>query len=191
MPLWTRIPHLDRRETLTGSLVNSITFWTLTQQDSTIDAVVLADTAFGATEGTVLQVGNAGGIYVYINGDYTAGSCVVGRLFDASLTLSKVFLRDQQGLAQTQGELLLRDMTVVHRHTGEYKTKASYSTTNRTVDRSETFSAASFGVEEDGREQMTIETMNDEVTLTIENNTARPSTIASVEFEADWTDMSK
>lgn len=187
MPYWDRIPRLDRREPLQGVLNNSMTFWTLTQHDATIDMVVLADTAFGSDEGLVLLAGNVGGVLVFVNGDYTAGCAVVGRTYDATLELSEVFPRDEQGRAIVDGDLQLRNMTIAHRNTGRYKLKVDHDSGNIT-NRVDEFDASGNDIQEDGRKQVFIGSSSKKVTLKVESDFPQPVTISTINLEGDYSD---
>lgn len=189
MPYWDRIPRIDRRHAIKGVLFSSMTLWRLPFNSNDVDAVVLADTAFGSNEGKVILVANCGGATVYTNGDYTAGCVLAGVNFTATMTLSEFTVRNEQGITVNQGELQLRDLTVRHRQTGKYKIKIQPDSTLIT-DRETTFEAASNGIDAVGRKRSFIGVFSDKVTIKIDTDSPKPATISTVEVEADFSDKS-
>jgi hypothetical protein len=190
MPYWTRVARLDRRHSLQGVLNTGVTYWTLPENDNTVDVAVLAATAFGDDEGTVLQVANAGGSVVYVNGDYTAGCCVVGRSFNALIELSESNVRNQQGLAINTGEQFLQDATVRHHNSGYYQLKVVPASSNVRV-RTETFEASDNDIERRGRQRAFVGQNVEDVVIKIESTSPKPMTIVAVEHQADYTGHSQ
>lgn len=186
MPYWDRIPRLDRRMALQGVLHNAMTFWTLSTHDATLDTVVLATSDFGADEGKVLLVANAGGRMVYINGNYTAGVVWVGRAMPTpELKLSRFVMRDESGLAVSQGSLTIRDVVVRHHNTGKYTIKVDHQVARRT-DRERTFEAASNDIEVSGKTKSFVGAKTEDVDIIIQSPGPKPCTIVSAEAEASW-----
>jgi hypothetical protein len=188
MPLWDRIPRLDRQKGYQGVTVNSMTFWTLAVPDATIDYAVLATTDFGSDEGKVLQVANSGGTICYVEGNYTAGCVILGRGYSAILDLSDHYPRDSAGRAMIDGHTLIRELTVRHRNTGKYTIKivpdASKWRTKET-----TFEAGSNDIQTSGSSRSFVGLTNDVMTMRIQEDGPKPLTIASVVVEADYTDL--
>jgi hypothetical protein len=166
-----------------------VTYWTLPQNDNTVDFAVLTDSAFGADEGTVLQVANAAGAIVYTNGDYSAGCAWVGVGYDAVIELSEFAVRNEQGITVNQGSLQLRDLTVRHRNTGYYQIQV-VPDDSKTITRETTLEISGNDIENQGRSRSFVGQRAERVTINIRSDNPKPVTIATVEAEADWSDKS-
>ena len=78
MPAWDNQPRLDRQVALQGTFQNGVTTWSLPYRSTSVTQVVLAHSAFGSDHGKVLEVTNSGGLFLVINGDYSAGCVIEG-----------------------------------------------------------------------------------------------------------------
>jgi hypothetical protein len=163
-----------------------MTIWTLPVPDSTIDTAVLADPLFTTTEGTVLLVGNSGGIYVYAFGNYTAGCAIVGRSYSSYIELSQMFVRDQDQ-AVIEGQLQIGDIRVQHRNTGKYKIEVDYDAANKTT-ATTTFEADDDDIQIDGNQEAGVLADSDSVTIKIKGDGPKPFTVSTVHAECDFTD---
>jgi hypothetical protein len=65
------------------------------------------------------------GTNVSASGDWSAHAVMLGENFDASVTLSKQFVRDKQGTAIVNGRLMLRYMTVRYTNSGYFKVEVT------------------------------------------------------------------
>jgi hypothetical protein len=180
---WPYPIRLDRRLSLTGSYNAGLnrTTWTLPFTDSTINAVVLGS-SFGSSEGTVLTPTNTG-TTVYVTGDYSAGACVVGRTFTMAVSLSRPYVRDQNGNAHADAYCQIRKLTAFHARTGAYSLKSvQTSRANRTKSLSATGSTRATGELEAWLNGCTQNT-----TFSIESASARPCTIVSIQYDLDYS----
>ena len=91
---------LDRQLTLTGSYSSPSTTWTIPFVDATVDTIVLG-AAHGTNAGLILTPDSNVGQAVKVTGDYSAGTATVGRMFTMTVELSRPFVRDAQGTADT------------------------------------------------------------------------------------------
>lgn len=115
---------LDRQFTLTGVYDGTYTSWTLPMTDATIDAIVLG-TAITGREGEVLAPFDIVGAVVRAFGDFSAGDCILGRIYSYSLQLSQPFKRDERGIADHNDKLWIKSITSRHHGTGNYSIRSS------------------------------------------------------------------
>jgi len=149
--------------------------------------VVLADAEFGANEGIFLRAANAG-TFVFVNGNYTAGCCIVGKLMPTpQLDLSHPYIRDDSGLAVSRGRVQLRNCSVRHHNTRFYALQSKFNQSSRTNYSKEFNGPGVAGIEESGRSKINVNTRNTDVTVRVEAPGPGPCTIVSAEFEADWS----
>lgn len=113
--------HMDRIMLLTGSYNSGtgLTTWTLPDSlsDTSINRAV--ETTSGITPGNVVNVTSAG-TTVTATGDYSAASMYLGRSFTSSVTLTRPYIRDERGIADTNLGLLQQRMILSHKDTGAY-----------------------------------------------------------------------
>lgn len=179
------IVRLDRRYCLTGtySAGTGRTSWTLPLTDATMTtatcAIVLGG-AFGASSGTVVTPFSVSGTTVQATGNYSAGVVTIGRLYTMSVELSTVFRRSPSGSAILNEILVLRQIVAAHRNTWAYKLRASMSLR---TDRTKSFAPTS--VEAFGTLRAFFNGLARLTRLFIENDTAKPSTVSSVEITVD------
>ena len=173
---------------LQGTLEGSDTWWTLSYPDKTIDFAVLAHSDFGADEGKVVPLANAGDVVMAI-GDYTAGCVIVGRGYTQLLDLGRLYLRDERGRSILAGRIRLGEITVAHHNTGYYR--VAMTPTGNLITRRKEFDATGNDVEQVGELQMFAGHFAERVTVEIINDQPDPSTIAAVEFDADYTPNSR
>lgn len=110
--------RLDSRKTITGSFdsATNSTSWATT--DATHDTLVLGP-EWGSRAG-VFKTPIREGSSLKLSGDWSTHPMIVGTTFNMSVTLSELFMRDNQG-APVSGTLQLKNMTVYHRDTSFYQ----------------------------------------------------------------------
>lgn len=116
-------PRLDRRVCVTG-VYDSImdwTTWTLPFIDGTVNRIVLSD-CFGAMSNAVIRPDwiSRNVIYVY-DLDLSAGPAAIGRLYPASIELTKPYVRDSEGKADVDARVTNRQLTTSHFETKAYQ----------------------------------------------------------------------
>lgn len=150
---------------------------------------MLAHSAFGADEGKVIRCGSTGNV-AFAVGDFTAGCVILGRGYTQLLDLGRLYLKDEQGRAVMAGRMKMNEITVVHNNSGYYKVKIAPNSSSLTI-RQKEFDATGNDVEQDGELQAFVGQYAERVTVTIENDQPDPSTIATVEFDADYSPNSR
>jgi len=140
--------HLDHRVSKTGGTkTGSETPWTVTWSlqgtvgdgfvDSGINTVVNTDTNQHATIAMAANGYDASATFA-VEADATsfaAEKCIFGRSYSTELTLSKLFMRDDQGKAVVDGRTALKKSIVEHQTSGEYSitlTDSQDTSTERT-----------------------------------------------------------
>ncbi|MBN3585982.1 hypothetical protein JYB64_26675, partial [Algoriphagus aestuarii] len=64
------------------------------------------------------------GRVIKASGDYSGHKSWIGKTYSMRFRFSKFYLRDRNGLANTQGHLKIRTITVSHTDTGYYRIEA-------------------------------------------------------------------
>jgi hypothetical protein len=117
-----RTVYLDRRTFLLGSYnsTTKLTTWTLPFADAGEFQVVLGG-GFGTRAGIQLEATKTSTTTLTAQGDYSAGSCYVGKPYTQRYRFSEIHMRDRDGAALLTGRLQLRTMTVNFSTTGGFR----------------------------------------------------------------------
>ena len=110
-------PRLDQMELVTGGAYDAV-------NDRTPFALSIPAAGMGGVlqgSGATLQNCTGVGNTLYASGNHQGQNALVGSQFNCLVTLSKQFLRDQQGTSILNGVLQLQTMTVAHKDTGSYQ----------------------------------------------------------------------
>jgi len=118
-------------------------------------------------------------------GDHT-GSVVLGRPYPMTFILSPPFLRDERGTADTQAELGIERVLISHKDSIEYNVVVA-TTNNRalTVSHYNEAGVGSFGLNVFGSTQVFVMSNAEDTSISIINNSPRPSTITAVRMECN------
>lgn len=176
--------RLDNRLTLTGVLAAGETTWTLPVADSSVDTAVLS-TAFGSDSGNTVALTEVDSTHVKATGDFTAGTAQVGRGYTMNLELSRLYIRDRQGVSRIDGSLGIKTLTLSHTNTGTYIVRVEQ--TNRTT-RDRTFTPAGGNTEEQGQTNTFVRGRAGEsgLKVSIRSTTPQPVNITSGEYLAEF-----
>ncbi len=174
--------HLDRRMSLTGVHAAGTTTWTLPVgiSDTSINRAVLGP-AFGASAGTIINV-TSNGTVATAAGNYSAGAATLGKSFTMTAKLSRIYRRDRTGRAIIGDSVRLLQGFVDHVNTLYYKLKVTPATPPTRSVREFEFSATTA---ESGRLRAGVRGKVDDLTIEVENDTAKPCTLAAVQFIAE------
>jgi hypothetical protein len=130
--------NLDRRCTLTGAYNagTNTTTWTLPYADAGTVQVVLG-AAFTNRLGTVLTTTRPSNSTIAATGDFSAGTCYVGRAYTFRYRFSKQVVREQSKgggqQANTEGRLQLNRFSVGYEQTGYFRAEVTpYARTMQT-----------------------------------------------------------
>jgi len=178
-------PRLDRRVCVTGTYDAGTgkTTWTLPFTDDTIDAIVLGSD-FTVLNGRVLTPDSNVSGTVQIDGDYSAGQVVIGRLYTKSVELSRPYVRDRNGVADPDARVTMRHIVTQHQNTGEYSIRAVKPTTTT---RERTFNNGGIDtLEETGSLKAFLQGDTDATIWFLRNASAKPSAISNLEFIVDY-----
>ena len=118
------------------------------------------------------------GTTVGVQGDVSAVNVVIGCKYTMSVELTRPYIRNEQGQAELDHDLLVDKIVVSHRDTGSYTVKAVRGAQESTKE----FSAADFGTETGEESFHEARGSVRLVRLLIESDKARPATIASVQY---------
>lgn len=129
---------LDRRATLTGFYDpgTDTTFFNLPYHvgsSALSDFRVCLGGSFGASAGNVIiptafeDLGDpvTGNTKLIVSGDYSAGPCYIGRVYEARWRLSQQFYRDADKAAILDGTLKLKKLTVSFKDTGQFRAEVT------------------------------------------------------------------
>ena len=184
--------HLDRQRELTGVLDGSDTDFDV----SPIPATGSTYNALVKQNGTLIVNGDSNGAWTYssntvtVPGNHTASSVIMGRYYDAFVTLTRPYRRDERNRALTGERMLINRMWVEHRDSGMYRAviASSEHTTDRDEDWSPTGDTGSGFIEAYVRQDA------DHTTITVGDDfaavadvTATPWTISGVEYDVEIT----
>lgn len=176
--------RLDSKLCLTGVYsagLNNTTF-TLPHFDASLTKMVLSS-AFGASAGTILDVAPVNGDppTIVVEGDYSSGVVTVGRPYNASITLSRPYVRDPRDNAVIDGEVTVREIVVQHANTCAYTVRSTYPLR---ADRTRSFSNAT--PQEIGKTRVFMPGFADKAVYSIENNSPHPCTICAIDWTVDF-----
>lgn len=179
---------LDRKVRLQGSYDggSNITAWTLPIVDESLDTVVLADTAFGSLNGTVLDALNTSGV-VTVEGDYTDGEVIIGRRYDMSVELSRPYRRNQRGEAVISDRIAHTVQYFAHRNTGDYTVRVAMNAVPARSDREKAFTVTTVGsLQENGELRTVFGGKAEEARFFVESDSPRPVTITGVKYTIEY-----
>lgn len=183
--------HLDRRFEATGVFdpVNNWTTWTLPYDDAGEFTVVLSDD-FGVDAGAEVVSTQPYSTAVRALGDYSGGSCYIGRNYSMRYRFSTIYLRDEKGIAVTNGKLKLRRMLVNFANTGYFR--AEVTATGRdtyTYELTRTIGVTSVGELDitSGTFAFPIITENIHATIDLVSDSYLPCFLQSAEWEGEFT----
>ena len=176
---------LDRKVRVTGVHAAGTTTWTLPYTDSSCDTIVLSDTAFGATNGTVLT-GTPGTLQITKAGNYSAGFAIIGRPYTMSVELTRPFRRNQNGEAIPSDRIQLGVFYASYRDTGDLTVRAQSPAAPARSDRSRAFAAAVGTTVEENEIRFLLSGKAEETRVFLENATPRPSKVTAVRFTGEY-----
>jgi hypothetical protein len=119
--IWVHFPYSPRLDQVT--LVAGGTYDAVNNQTPFV-LPLPADMAMTAVQGITgnnLPLKGVSGNTVYVAGNFQSQDVAIGYTYPSSITLSKQYLRDQQGTAIVNGVLQLQTMTIAHKDTGYYQ----------------------------------------------------------------------
>lgn len=181
-------PRLDSRIELTGTYLplSGVTRFTLPFIDDTINAVVLGDD-FGNVAGHVLTpLGASSAGFVFVSGQFVAGPCILGRLYTMRVELSRPYRRNREGVAIITDRLQVVRVQTQHTNAGAYSVRANMP--NRTDREREFTPPTGTLIEESGSLRTLLNGDTKSMRLFLENDTAFPSSIASVDYACEVGD---
>lgn len=178
--------HLDKQVSLVGTYdpINNETTWVLPYDDPSQDFEVVE----GRRGNQLVNVVKNGRI-IKAPGDHSQYVSWIGKTYTMRFRFSKFYLRDRNGLANTQGHLKVRTITISHTDTGYYRIEADRYTSE--------FTGTIVGVSRIG--QPTISTGTRRFVLIggvqsgrieVINDSPLPSQIQYAAYEALWTSRS-
>jgi hypothetical protein len=181
---------LDRKVSLTGVYNSGTgkTTWTLPYEDGGNFAVILSDDFVGRA-GEKLNTEHPTSTTLTATGDFSGGVCFVGRTYEFSWTLSEQFVRGEENVAQLDGRLQLRYLTLLFSNTGYFRVRVTppggqtyeYPYTGKVLG-SSTFVLGKPAVQT-GEFQVPIMSDSSKVTIEIVNDSYLPCRFQS----AEWT----
>ena len=117
--------HLDKLVRVKGvyDAGANTTTWTLPYQDPS-DNFIIVESLDGNQILTVSKISNN---QLTCLGDYSNDFCYIGKPYTMRVRLSRWYLRDQYGLANTQGRLQIRTLTLSYSDTGDFKVETPKS----------------------------------------------------------------
>lgn len=184
---------LDRRKSLLGvyDATNNWTTWTLPYADSEVLQVILG-AAFGNQKGTLLTITRPSPTTIRAAGDYSVGTCFVGRKYVMRYRLSELYYRDQKSGAIQSGRLQLSRMYLVHDKSGYFRVEVTpkaretytYPFTGKVLGDS-TLVLGSPALSS-GKFLFPIRSNNLGCRIDIVNDSHLPSTLQSAEWEGDF-----
>ena len=177
------IISLDRRVELVGSYAAGVTTWTLPFTDTTINCIVPSFTAGAAVDGVPVTPTTATGTTVTKTGDYSGGTCTLGRTWTSQIRMSRPYIRDERGQVLVHPRFMVRGMTVFHRRVGVYSVRLDRPSPVADVSRS--FSPSSGLTENNGLFQVNLPGNPDREDWYIEDTGAKPMVISSLEWFGD------
>lgn len=184
--------HLDRRQELLGvyDAVNDWTTWTLGFVDAS-DFTVVLGTAFGVDSAGALNTTRPTTSTIRAVGNYSAGTCYVGRKYTERYRFSEQYVRDGKNVAVTTGTLKLRRMAVNYDQTAYFRAEVTplgrstytYEFTGQVVGEL-VLGAASLKT---GTFSFPVSTSNIGVVIDLVNDSYLPSRFQSAEWVGEFT----
>jgi hypothetical protein len=182
---------LDRREELTGSYSSGtgLTTWTVACPHINELEVILGD-SFTNSIGKKLNVSYPSTTTVTAQGDYSSGTCFVGKPYSKTYTFSEFYLRDANKNALRNGRLMMKDMQLHYIDSGYFKVTVTplyrnpytYEFTGKVLGAGG-FLLGSLQVV-DGEFTVPLRADSRELTITLTNDSHLPSIIQSAEWNA-------
>ncbi len=185
--------HLDRRTELTGSYDSGtdLTTWTLPYADTAKFTVVLGAN-FGDETGDAPAVLHPTSTTLTAPGDFSAGTCFVGRDYTFTYQFSELVVREQSGSGEAAikgGTLKIKNILVVYENTGffiatvapAFRASYSYKFTGNIIGQ------AVIGETNilDGVFRIPVQGKAEEVVVTLVNDSHLPCAFLSAEW-AGW-----
>jgi hypothetical protein len=171
---WYDVVHLDRRREVTGTYVNPTTTWTLGFTDNTLNAIVLGPD-FGTDFGKIVTPATNSGGTVTFAANYSAGEVMIGRLFTMSTKLTRPYNRRQgDGRAEVAAFLSIQRVHAPYHNTGALDVRADFPDISIVPARTESIDVDP------------ITKRGEDVDIYIENATAKPCTVPSIELIVDY-----
>ena len=175
---WTFSPRLDSKHTLTGVYSSPNTTWTLPINDESVDTIVLGPD-FGDDAYSSLTPDSVSGSTVTIAGDYSAGECIIGRSYSASVQLSRPYLKDYQGNSIMNASLYMNRIVLHYENTSDFSVRVSITGFD---DQTSVFTTGDNSLDTGEHIAWLTGKIDDTTEIYIENNSYTPSTITSVEI---------
>jgi hypothetical protein len=189
---------LDQKVTLTG-VYDSSNDWTTFTTPYLVDdsfRVVLGDSFTGAM--AVVKTPSAPSTTTLrVTGDYSTGSCYVGRPYTLRYTFSPVIFKDEQKIAVTHYKVKIKNFEILYDTTGYFRAEVSaagrdtysYVYSGKTLGDSVNY----IGDTPLGTGKFRFPVMGDSMksTVTIINDSVLPNTIQAAEWEGVLTAPSK
>ena len=169
---------LDRQLTLTGSYSSPSTTWTIPFVDATVDTIILG-AAHGTNAGLILTPDSNVGTEVKATGDYSAGTATVGRMFTMTVELSRPFVRDAQGTADTNDPVNVLAITSYHDSSSSYTVKVTYP---NATDRSKEFTPSVPASEGEGSVKAWFQGSASKLKAFLVSTKTNPTRVSSIEW---------
>jgi hypothetical protein len=167
--LWQ--PRMDGRMSLVGSHSAGTTTWTL---PSSVPATGLTHAVNAA--GSVVSVTPGSGV-VTASGNFS-GTYQIGRAYSATLTFSRIFLRDQQELARTSLRIFYRHITL--RLSRTFGGLFEYVTDSRAAKQRNLPTVSTIG-----KLQGPVSGRADTTTLSVKSTTPQPWSVGGCDIDVD------
>ena len=167
--------HLDCQMVVAG--VHSAGTTTFTLPNSLSDTTITRGALVGGTALTL----TANGTTCTVSGDYQTGSPVVvlGQPFTLTTELTRPYVRDQNGVADINKQVTMREVITKHQNTGAYTLRCVVS---GSADRTKVFTPASGITEAAGTMRSWFNGDTKRQTITIESSSHLPLTITGIEY---------
>lgn len=181
--------HLDKQVRLTGTYdeVTEKTTWTLPYIDSSDNFVVVN----GNNGNRINNVEKVSNTTLEVSGDFSGIPCIVGKAFKERYKFSKFYLKDNNGIANVQGTLKIRSITLSYTDTGVFD--VIVDSEGREPKR-QTFTGVILGVSKIGEPSMvsgektfSVQGAADNTEITIESDSYLPVKIQIAAYEAEWS----
>jgi len=195
--------RLDQRSYLSGGTYDSgtdLTTFTLSWEhdDDTGNIIAIASNDFAAgIAGNALVVALSSTNTLTVEGDYSAGAVIIGRLYDHEVELSTMYWRADVQKNITDGRLQLKEMILDFEDTAEFEVEV---TPEQRTASTYKFNGASDGgaltigsvsVVSRGTFRFPIRCQNEKATIKIKNNSYTPSRIVSGVWRGFYNEYSR
>ena len=178
---WYALNHLDRQFILTGSYDSGAdeTTWTLPVTDNTVDTIILGPDFQEA--GDIVGPDSVSGNTVKKDGDWSDGEVAIGRAYTMSIELTRPYIQDRNGNADTDAWVQIRQVVATFHNTGALTIRTSMLNRN---DRKREMDVDPI----DARGQLTAWHNGNafEARTFIESYSPKPCTVIGVEFTVDY-----